>query len=386
MGYLLVNVQLPDSASLERTQEVIDADARRSPTRPRASTRTVGDRRPVAPAERLRVELRHDVRDARRPFDERTTPDDLYYEAIANKLRGRLAERGHRRRRSPIFGPPPVRGVGPGRRLHDHDRGPRRPGAAGPPGADREPSSSQANQQPELDRGNTSVFRANVPQVFLDVDRTACMIKEVELQDVFETLQVYLGSLYVNDFNLFGRTWQVIVQAEAKYPRPDGRHQPAEGAQRERDDGARSGRWPDVREIDGPLVLTRYNMYPAASINGNAAPGVSSGQAIEVMERLANDELPKSMAVRVDRAGLPRAPGGQHGDDRLRLRGRDGLPGAGGAVRELVAAAGGHPGRCRMCLLSAIDRACNVGGAGHQHLHPDRLRRAGRAWRARTRS
>ncbi len=69
---------------------------------------------------------------------------------------------------------------------------------------------------PEL-KGNTSVFRANVPQVFLDVDRTACMLKGVDLQDAFQTLQVYLGSLYVNDFNLFGRTWQVIVQSEAKY-------------------------------------------------------------------------------------------------------------------------------------------------------------------------
>ena len=84
------------------------------------------------------------------------------------------------------------------------------------------------------------------------------------LSDVFDTLQVYLGSLYVNDFNLFGRTWQVIVQADAQVPQPDRRRPPAEGPQHA------AGRWcplgalADVREINGPLILTRYNMYPAA--------------------------------------------------------------------------------------------------------------------------
>ena len=100
----------------------------------------------------------------------------------------------------------------------------------------------------------------------------------------------------------------------------------------------------DVSEVNGPLVLTRYNMYPAASINGNAKPGVSSGRAIDVMREAGRrPSCRKSMALRVDRAGLPRAPGRQHGDDRLRLLGRDGLPGAGGAVRELVDAAGRDP-------------------------------------------
>ena len=144
-------------------------------------------------------------------------------------------------------------------------------------------------------QGQASVFRANVPQVFLDVDRTACMIKGVELQDVFTTLQVYLGSLYVNDFNLFGRTWQVIVQAEANF-----RDQKDDinrlQVRNTRGTMVPLGAVAKVREINGPLVLTRYNMYPAASINGNAAPGVSSGRAIEVMEELAKRELPQSMS------------------------------------------------------------------------------------------
>ena len=121
-------------------------------------------------------------------------------------------------------------------------------------------------------QGLASVFRANIPQVFLDVDRTACMLKGVELRDVFMTLQAYLGSLYVNDFNRFGRTWQVIVQAMAKY-----RDQKDDinrlQVRNNRGTMVPLGAVASVREINGPLVLTRYNMYAAASINGNAAPG-----------------------------------------------------------------------------------------------------------------
>ena len=164
----------------------------------------------------------------------------------------------------------------------------------------------------------TSVFRANVPQLFLDVNRTACMIKGVELQDVFDTLQVYLGSLYVNDFNRFGRTWQVIVQADAKFRDRGRRHPPAARSATPSGTMVPLGALADVREINGPLVLTRYNMYPAASINGNAAPGVSSGQAIDVMRATGRAGAAQVDDLRVDRAGLPRAAGRQHGDDRLR--------------------------------------------------------------------
>ena len=153
-----------------------------------------------------------------------------------------------------------------------------------------------ANQQSELVQGGTtSVFRANVPQVFLDVSRTALMLKGVKLEDVFQSLQVYLGSLYVNDFNLYGRTWQVIVQAQAKY------RDQIDDIRRLRVRNATGTMVPigavaEVRAVNGPLVLTRYNMYPAASINGNARPGVSSGSAIDVMSGLARAELPKSMS------------------------------------------------------------------------------------------
>jgi len=146
--------------------------------------------------------------------------------------------------------------------------------------------------------GNTSPFRANVPQLYADVNRTECMTKEVDLQDLFETLRGYLGSLYVNDFNRFGRTWQVIVQAEAKF-----RNQ-AEDVKLLKVRNIHGTMIPvaalaDFKEQNGPLVLTRYNMYPAAPINGNAAMGVSSGEAIDILGRLADDPdngLPSSMA------------------------------------------------------------------------------------------
>ncbi len=219
----------------------------------------------------------------------------LYYEVIMNKLRQEFG------RKIPeamiaVFGPPPVRGVGRagGYMIMIEDRGDLGPGALQ---QQTENLVKHANLEPEL-TGNTSVFRANVPQIYLDVDRRACMLKGVQLQDAFDTLQIYLGSLYVNDFNLFGRTWQVIAQAEQKY------RDQQDDIRRLRIRNASGmmvplGAVARVNEINGPLVLTRYNMYPAASINGNAKPGVSSGRAIEVMEKLADDPqngLPRSMA------------------------------------------------------------------------------------------
>ena len=138
--------------------------------------------------------------------------------------------------------------------------------------------------------GLFSVFRANAPQLYVNLNREQCMTMDVPLADAFDTLQIYLGSLYVNDFNRFGRTWQVVVQADAKF-----RNQVDDVKQlkvRNRQ-GAMVpiGALADVREVNGPFILTRYNMYPAAAINGNAGPGVSSRQAIDLMQNLADREL-----------------------------------------------------------------------------------------------
>lgn len=150
------------------------------------------------------------------------------------------------------------------------------------------------NQQPEV-TGLFTVFKATSPQLFADVDREQCLKHGVALTDVFATLQACLGSRYVNDFNRFGRTWQVIVQADSVH----------------RDDLAdvhklkvrnNQGKMVPLGSVarfelkSGPLVLTRYNMYPAAAVQGNVSPGYSTGQAIEMLERLAQSELPVSMA------------------------------------------------------------------------------------------
>ncbi len=115
------------------------------------------------------------------------------------------------------------------------------------------------------------------------------------MEDFSSTLQAYTGSLYVNDFNLFGRTWQVIVQAEAQY-----RDQPEDLPQlqirNKRGAMVPLGSVASQYPITGPLVLTRYNMYPAAGINGMAAPGVSSGDTISMLQRLGDRELPQAMS------------------------------------------------------------------------------------------
>ena len=145
-------------------------------------------------------------------------------------------------------------------------------------------------QSPPLLVGLFSVFRANAPQLFVDLNRTQCMTMNVPLADAFNTLQVYLGSLYVNDFNRFGRTWQVVAQADAKF-RNEVEDVKQLKVRNRQGTMVPIGALANVREVNGPFILTRYNMYPAAAINGNAGPGVSSHQAIDFMQDLADREL-----------------------------------------------------------------------------------------------
>src|SRR5262249_19549406 len=140
-----------------------------------------------------------------------------------------------------------------------------------------------------------SVFRANVPQLYVEPNRDEALNRSVNLKDFADTLRVYQGSLYVNDFNLFDRTWQVIVQSDGKF-RDDQRHLKRLTTRNTKGNLVPLGSVASVREVNGPLVLTRYNMYPAATINGMAAPGTSSGSAIDFMQKLAEDELSKGMA------------------------------------------------------------------------------------------
>jgi multidrug efflux pump subunit AcrB len=118
----------------------------------------------------------------------------------------------------------------------------------------------------------------------------------VSIGELFNTLQVFLGSLYVNDFNLFGRTWQVNVQAEANFRK---QIEDIKQLKIRNDRGAMVplGTLASVRAISGPVMVVRYNMYLSAAINGSPAPGVSSGQAIQLMENEVRNELPPSMRL-----------------------------------------------------------------------------------------
>ncbi|HEY1860614.1 MAG TPA: efflux RND transporter permease subunit, partial [Gemmataceae bacterium] len=154
---------------------------------------------------------------------------------------------------------------------------------------------NHANKQPQFVAGLFTVFRANTPQLYVDLNREQCQTMGVNPGDVFTTLQVYLGSFYVNDFNLFGRTWQVVVQGAAPF-RND-----AEKVKRLKVRNAAGNMVPlgavlTVSDKPGPILLMRYNMYPAAAVVGGTAKGVSSGEGIEAMQRLARQTLAKGMS------------------------------------------------------------------------------------------
>jgi multidrug efflux pump subunit AcrB len=151
----------------------------------------------------------------------------------------------------------------------------------------------RAYQTPEL-AGVFSSYQVNVPQVFADVDRTRAKEQGVALTDVFETMQVYLGSLYVNDFNRFGRTYQVIAQADANF-----RSTPEDIARLKTRNAAGEmvplGSLVNVSETFGPDRVQRYNGYLSAEINGGPAPGYSTGQAQAAIEKILEETLPNGL-------------------------------------------------------------------------------------------
>jgi multidrug efflux pump subunit AcrB len=140
-----------------------------------------------------------------------------------------------------------------------------------------------------------SFFETSTPQLYLDIDRTKAQLLGVRMTDVFAALQIYIGSAYVNDFNLFGRTYRVTAQADSNY-----RMEPSDVlAIRVRNDQGQTvplASFTTVQSVTGPYRVPRYNLYPAAELDGAAAPGYSLGQAIETMERLAATTLPDGFA------------------------------------------------------------------------------------------
>src|SRR5262249_12552658 len=152
---------------------------------------------------------------------------------------------------------------------------------------------AEGNQQPGL-VGLFDGFRARTPQLYAEIDRTKVRTMGVALTDVFDALQAFLGSYYVNDFNRFGRTWQVNVQADARF-RVDADIVRQLKVRNADGDMVPLGSVIDIRDSAGPVQITRYNEHPAAPITGASLPGVSTGDVLATMERLADKELPRNM-------------------------------------------------------------------------------------------
>jgi hydrophobe/amphiphile efflux-1 (HAE1) family protein len=149
-------------------------------------------------------------------------------------------------------------------------------------------------QEPAL-FGSFSTYQINVPQLDVDIDRAKVKRQNVKLSDLFQTLQVYMGSQYVNDFNKFGRTYQVLAQADERF-RSNAEDVLSLKTRNASGEMVPLGSLVDVKESFGPDVVQRYNAYRASDINGGAAPGYSSGQAQAAMTKILKETLPRGMS------------------------------------------------------------------------------------------
>ena len=288
-GYLIGFPQLPDAASLDRTDEVIRKMSAIAKEIPGVESSIAFPGLSIngftnAPNAGI-------VFTGLKPFSERKGKPEQSAEAIAAEINKRMGS--VQDAFVMVLPPPPVNGLGTtgGFKLMLEDRGNL--------GHDELYKATQALQAkawgtPEL-AGVFSSYQINVPQLFADVDRVKAKQLGVPLSTIYQTLQVNLGSLYVNDFNQFGRTYQVRVQADApfrsqreqieqfKVRSNTGEMIPLSSMMR-------------VKDTYGPDRVTRYNGYVSAEMNGGAAPGVSSGQAQAAMERIAKEVLPKGVS------------------------------------------------------------------------------------------
>ena len=285
--YLVAYAQLPDAATLDRTESVIRRMSNTALATPGVESV------PAFPG--LSINGFTNATNAGiaftplKPFEQRRAADRSA-SAIAATLRAQYSK--IQDAYIAVFPPPPVQGLGTigGFKLQVEDRG-----NLGPDELYRQTQNliAKARQRPEL-AGLFSGFQVNVPQVQVDVDREKAKAAGVALQDLYDTMQVYLGALYVNDFNRFGRTYQVNAQAEPNFrltPEDIGRLK----TRNLRGDMIPLSSFVTVRETSGADRVMHYNGYTAADINGGPAPGYSSGQAQKAMEEVARAELPNGM-------------------------------------------------------------------------------------------
>jgi multidrug efflux pump len=287
-GRLIVNVQLPDSASLERTAEVINKAEKIALETPGVA-HTLGNPGRSFVLNAIGSNL-GTMFITLKDFDERRDPT-LTADAVAARLRQRF-KREILEARLNVFGAPAVDGLGNagGFKLMVE--------AIGDVNfvklqKQTDNLAEKGNKQPGL-VGLFDGFRSSTPQLYVDVDRAKAKTMGVALTDLFDTLQVYQGGYYVNDFNRFGRTWQVNLQADPSF-RTDVAALKQMKVRNADGDMVPLGAVITVREIGGPLVITRYNTYVAATLTGASLPGKSDGDVLSTMEQLADKELPRSM-------------------------------------------------------------------------------------------
>ena len=286
--YLVSFAQLPDGATLDRTEQVIRRMSDLALQDPGVESAVAFPGLSIngfinsSSAGIVFVTLK--------PFEERRSPD-LSGFAISQRLQ--MQYMGIEEGFVAIFPPPPVLGLGTigGFKLQVEDRTDQ-----GYAALDQAIKAVQAKARtaPELSRVFTS-YNVNTPQLYANLDRTKAMQMGVEAQDVFDTLQIYLGSLYINDFNKFGRTYQVIAQADRSF-----RSSPADilKLKAKNQDGQMVplGAMVQVSEITGPDNAMRYNAFRSADLNGAPAPGYSTGQAQAAITQILEDTLPKGMS------------------------------------------------------------------------------------------
>ncbi|HKF62806.1 MAG TPA: efflux RND transporter permease subunit, partial [Dongiaceae bacterium] len=286
-GYLIVVIQLPPGASLARTDAVVRRAADII-----LKTKGISHAVPFAGLDGATLTNAPNaaaILAVETPFRERAA-EGLSGPKILANLQAALSS--IQDAFIITISPPPVRGIGTagGFKLMVEDK--RGRGLPELNAAIRDLIGA-ANQQPEL-AGVFSVFNTGTPIVYANIDRVRAEKLGVTPDRVFEALEVYLGSSYVNQFNYLGRTYQVLVQAEGPYRR---------GIPEVSDYKARNDRGQMVplgsiatfENRTGPYRLPRYNLYPAGEVQGSAAPGYSTGQALAAMERLAADRLPDGL-------------------------------------------------------------------------------------------
>lgn len=286
--YLVGIAQLPNSASLDRTDDVVKQMSKLALAEPGVES--------VVAFPGLSINGFVNVPNAAvmfvmlDPFKDRTSPD-LAATAIAGRLQAKFA--GIQDGFLGVFPPPPVPGLGAtgGFKMQVEDRG----GV----GLDALVQQTQILMMKATESGQVAGLMTsldvNAPQLDVVIDRTKAKSQGVPLADVFESLQVYLGSLYINDFNRFGRTYKVTAQGDAEH------RMQAEAIGQLQVRNAAGQMLPlssfvTVTPSSGPDRVIHYNGYPSADISGGAPPGISSGQVVAVMERLAKEVLPEGVS------------------------------------------------------------------------------------------